>query len=269
VTPDQVYDYAEIVDAVLAAIPAGGVVLFLLFGVALWIRYGFLAVRDYFRARSKRIQAFHVHQWSQGTSRGARTMSSIAQAIITAAGQYGVDPELAIAVATQESGPWWQNNEPIPNSPAGAIGIFQLMPATAAQLGVDPTDPTQNIQGGVRYLAQLLAQFGDPVEAVAAYDWGPGNVSSAISNYGPLWIAHAPAETQNYLNAVFGAGVTSAPAAAAAAPVTAPQMVPTPGAPIMFPMQSAQAVTPGQTDITPIAIAVAVAAGLWILLEAA
>src|ERR1051326_8048001 len=75
-------------------------------------------------------------------------------AIQAAAARYGVDPALALAVARQDSGP-----NPAAVSPVGAIGLFQLMPATAAGLGVDPRDPVQNIDGGVRYLSQLLKQY--------------------------------------------------------------------------------------------------------------
>lgn len=87
------------------------------------------------------------------------------------------------------------------------------MPATAASLGVtNPFDPQQNISAGVRYLAQLLAQFGDPYEAVAAYDWGPTAVSNAIAEWGSNWFAYAPAETQAYVTKILG----SAPQYAAA-----------------------------------------------------
>lgn len=61
-------------------------------------------------------------------------------------------------------------------SSKGAIGPMQIMPATAKQLGIDPNDWKQNIQGGVKYMGQMLSQFGDPRLAVAAYNAGPGNV---------------------------------------------------------------------------------------------
>jgi len=88
-------------------------------------------------------------------------------------------------------------------SPAGAIGIMQLMPATAASLGVDPHDPIQNIQGGVMLLAQLLSEFaGDVGKALAAYNWHPDAVSAAVAHYGSNWLSHAPSETQSYVASI-------------------------------------------------------------------
>lgn len=143
--------------------------------------------------------------------------ASIQQMVTTAAAQYGVPPSLALAVAGQESG----FNQTKPNgsllvSPAGAIGVMQLEPATAAQLGVDPADTQQNINGGVQYLAMLLQEFnGNQAQALAAYDWGPGNVSKAIAQYGANWLSVAPAETQNYVASIGGAQPAPAPAPSA------------------------------------------------------
>ena len=123
-----------------------------------------------------------------------------AQAISSAAVRNNVDPSLALEVAIAES-----NLNPNAVSPAGAIGIMQLMPATAAQYGADPTDPLENIDAGTAFLGDLLNQFGgNAVATLAAYNWGPGNVRSAMSRYGQNWLAHAPAETQNYVGKILG-----------------------------------------------------------------
>jgi soluble lytic murein transglycosylase-like protein len=85
----------------------------------------------------------------------------------------GVDPALVAAVARTESG-----LDPAARSPAGAVGLMQLMPATATVLGVaDPYDPAANVRAGAAYLRELLGRFGGNVPAaVAAYNAGPGTV---------------------------------------------------------------------------------------------
>ena len=108
---------------------------------------------------------------------------------------YGLDPNLFGRVIGAES-----NWNPEAVSPAGAIGLGQLMPATAAELGVDPRDPIQNMEGSARYLRQMLDRFGgDERLALAAYNAGPGRVEE----YGG--VPPFP-ETQNYLSRIFGGG---------------------------------------------------------------
>ena len=77
-------------------------------------------------------------------------------------------------------------------SSAGAIGLGQLMPATARDLGVDPRDPLQNLDGSARYLAMMLELFGDPRLALAAYNAGP----DAVRQYGGI---PPYRETQNHV----------------------------------------------------------------------
>ena len=111
--------------------------------------------------------------------------------LVDAANRYGIDQSLVLAVARQES-----NFNQQARSGAGAIGVMQLEPATASDLSVDPYDVYQNIDGGVRYLAQLLGQYsGDVSLALAAYNSGPGNVAK----YGG--VPPFP-ETQNYVASV-------------------------------------------------------------------
>ena len=101
--------------------------------------------------------------------------NGIDDAIRQAANKYGIDPSLLAAVGSAESG---FNQGAVSNQ--GAIGIMQLMPGTAQGLGVDPNDANQNIEGGAKYLRQLLDQFGgDEAKAVAAYNAGPQAVIDA------------------------------------------------------------------------------------------
>lgn len=129
------------------------------------------------------------------------TSQDISNLIVQTATSYGVDPRLALEVGMKES----SLNPNVPDSSAGAIGIFQLEPATAAELGVDPRDPVQNIDGGVRYLSQMIARYaGNVAEGLAAFDWGPGNMDKAIAAHGIGWMNYAPIETQDYVQTILG-----------------------------------------------------------------
>lgn len=105
--------------------------------------------------------------------------------------RYGLDPQFVHAVILAES-----NYDPTAVSPKGAIGLMQLMPATAERFGVDPWTPEQNIDGGVRYLKWLLEEFGSMPLALAAYNAGEG----AVMRYGNQIPPYE--ETRNYVDKV-------------------------------------------------------------------
>lgn len=129
------------------------------------------------------------------------TSQDISNLIIQTATSYGIDPRLALEVAMKES----SLNPNVQDSSAGAIGIFQLEPPTAADLGVNPRDPAENIDGGVRYLMQLLSRYnGNVAEALAANDWGMGNMDKALAAHGVAWMQYAPLETQDYVQTILG-----------------------------------------------------------------
>jgi soluble lytic murein transglycosylase-like protein len=112
-------------------------------------------------------------------------------ALTKAAAAANVSPTLLAALIWQESR--WN---PVAISPKGAIGLAQLMPATARDLGVNPADPVANLNGGARYLRQLLDQFdGDVERALAAYNAGPGRVRNSGG-------VPAIAETKNYVASI-------------------------------------------------------------------
>ena len=113
--------------------------------------------------------------------------------VAQASARYDLSPALVDAIARAES-----RYNPDAVSPANALGIMQLMPATARALGVDRRDPTANIRGGTAYLRLLLDRFdGDVIRTIAAYNAGPGAVLRAggVPNY---------PETRAYVAAVLG-----------------------------------------------------------------
>jgi peptidoglycan DL-endopeptidase CwlO len=105
---------------------------------------------------------------------------------------YGLPGGMLSRVAYQES-----RYNPDARSPVGATGLMQFMPQTARDFGVDPLDPFQSIWAAGKYLRRLYDQFGDWKHALAAYNWGPGNVAAK-------GIEQAPAETHTYYTQILG-----------------------------------------------------------------
>jgi soluble lytic murein transglycosylase-like protein len=107
--------------------------------------------------------------------------------------RFDLSPTLIEALVWQESR-WRQGAV----SPKGAQGLAQLMPGTARELGVDPSDPFANLEGGARYLRQQIDRFdGDLEKALAAYNAGPGRVEKAGG-------IPRIRETQEYVAAIMG-----------------------------------------------------------------
>ena len=152
----------------------------------------------------RRNQTSQTGQTAKTTTDSAESASTAAQIsglasdnrqkyddlIAQTAQRHGLDVNLVRAVVTAES-----DFDPNTVSSAGAMGLMQLMPGTARDLGVsDPFDPTQNIEGGARYLSMMLERFdGDENKALAAYNWGPSNVEAG---------GRLPAETRRYLEKI-------------------------------------------------------------------
>lgn len=140
------------------------------------------------------------------TAEGSQTLSPTPRAILAAsapgevqreitlaAADYALDPRLVEAVAWRES-----RFHHEARSSKGAVGVMQLMPSTARDLGVDPSDMVQNVKGGAMYLRQMLNRFGGDVRlALAAYNAGPG----AVLKHGGV---PPYAETQAYVSSILG-----------------------------------------------------------------
>jgi hypothetical protein len=110
----------------------------------------------------------------------------------------GIDPDKFIRQIDMESG-----FQPDITSGVGAIGIAQLMPETAAGLGVDPHDPEASLKAAAHIMAAHLQHYhGDYAKALAAYNAGSGTVGKAVAKGGANWKQYLPHETQHYIDAV-------------------------------------------------------------------
>jgi soluble lytic murein transglycosylase-like protein len=125
--------------------------------------------------------------WTAGLPERAEAFIPVIEEV---AADTGLDPRLLAGLV-------WAESTFVPDavSSAGAIGLAQLMPGTAAGLGVDPWDPAANVRGGAAYLSQQIDRFGSVELGLAAYNAGPGRV---IEHSG------APSYTHAYIDRVLG-----------------------------------------------------------------
>lgn len=130
-------------------------------------------------------------KWGDGSYQGKYNGPYIAMAR-DAAVKHGVPVDLFLKLVQQESG--WNARA---RSHKGAMGLAQLMPATAAYLGVNPNVPQENLEGGARYLAEQYREFRSWRLALAAYNAGP----EAVKKYGGV---PPYKETQNYVRIIWG-----------------------------------------------------------------
>lgn len=133
----------------------------------------------------------------------SQTSNNYNNIIRNASSKYGVDEGLISAVIKAES-----SFNPLAISGAGAMGLMQLMPATAQTLNVvDPYNPEENIFGGTQYLRQVLDRYnGDVKMALAAYNCGSGTLNRLnITNLDDSsQFSRLPSETRNYINKIMG-----------------------------------------------------------------
>jgi soluble lytic murein transglycosylase-like protein len=146
-----------------------------------------------FTQTTPNTQRHRLDGWcSLGVRCGSGDTAALASAIARYASAHAVDAAIVNAVVDVES-----RFDPAARSRAGAIGLMQLMPATARELGVNPWIPEQNIEGGVRYLAALMRMFGEVELALVAYNGGPGYARRYARGEAPLY-----GETREYVRQV-------------------------------------------------------------------
>lgn len=114
--------------------------------------------------------------------------------------QTKLTPAIVEAVIAAES-----SGNPNAVGKKGEVGLMQLMPRTSEELGLpagERTDPVKNRETGTRYLNQMVKKFGSVEKALAAYNWGPGNLEKAIAQHGENWMAVIPESTRRYIQKI-------------------------------------------------------------------
>jgi len=133
-----------------------------------WVKYFLCAILAIFLVG---CNIYKTHELNSLENIPLDSKKAIKERIMREATKQGLSPILALSVVKQES-----DFEKTAKSYVGAIGLFQIMPATAKDLGIDPYKTEENIKGGIMYLKALKDQFGSTKLALAAYNAGPGNV---------------------------------------------------------------------------------------------
>ena len=158
---------------------------------------------DYAESRNPQVE-YHRTPTAEVAKVSKGTPSNFESMALARGKAHGVDENLVRHVMHKETGGLKDRANAV--SPAGAIGVMQLMPRTAKELGVsDPYNPEQNIEGGVKYLAQLQRKYQDPRLTAIAYNWGPGNTDK--------WLAagadpsRLPRETRGYIQNLAEGGI--------------------------------------------------------------
>ncbi len=135
-----------------------------------------------------------------------RLHDSLTSTVQIEALKYNISPVLLDSLLFRESG--FDPDVVFGNktSSAGALGVAQFMPATAASLGINPLNPEEAISGAAMYLRQLIDRYdGDIGLGLAAYNWGPGNVDRALAESaedGDSVYTKIPAETRRYITEI-------------------------------------------------------------------